>query len=117
MKKWYEKARFTDPDYGTDVTDGVRAVLRKQRSENVLGMSGDGELVKVSVSYITRRGNVRRPERFIMLPDCPQEDDKLRDRVERVIKAEFDLRNAHNPYRAVRNVEISAIERYAEVSA
>lgn len=114
MKKWYERASFTDPDYGTDVTDGVREVLRKETAENIIG-EGNGELIRVVLHYVTRRGNVKTPVRYLVLQDCPEEDEKLRMIVSRVVDAEFTLRNARNPYRAVKDVRISDIERYAEV--
>lgn len=113
---WIEKAKFTDPDYGNDVTEDVRDVLRRTYSANIIGGNCNGELIRVMVSYVTRRGNVRNPIKYLLLQKCPEDEKKLRDVVNRVIDAEYTIKNVNNPYRAVKNVTVQQIERYAVVT-
>lgn len=117
-EKWVEKAAFFDPDYGTDVTDGVREVLRREHSDNIIGCGNNGELLKVGVSYVTRRGNRKNPVKYLLIPDshCPSDDSKLAEVAGRVIDAVYTLQNLQKPYRAVSEVSIRYVERYADVS-
>lgn len=112
---WIEKATFLDPDYGSDVTEGVREVLKSEHSDNIIGGHCNGELLKVEVSYVTRRGNLKQPVKYLLLQECPRDDKKLRAKVTQIIDAAYTIKNVYNPYRAVKDVSVGHIERYADV--
>lgn len=116
MKSWIEKATFSDPDYGNDVTEDVRGMLRRTYSDNIIGGNYGGELIKVVISYVTRRGNIKKPVKYLLLKNCPEDDKKLREIVDHVIDADYTLKNIKNPYRAVKKVTVCHVERYAIVT-
>lgn len=118
LKRFIAGSRFSDPDYGEDVTAGVQDSLRRVYPANLVDAADGkriGEIVRVSVSYTTKRGNRKNPTKYAFFSELPESDEGMFQVVRDFFNRVYAQLAKEKPYRAVHGVEILSAERYATV--
>lgn len=113
-----KNAKFIDPDYPYDITEDMKAILKDLHPSMIIGSGVLGMTVyKVSYGYITKRGNYKEAYKMLFLKEgdpINYLDSFERDiMIEGLIQRYIDNFNIMYPYRAISNVKILDIVKYA----
>lgn len=113
-----KNAKFVDPDYPADITEDVRREMQDMHPSMIIGSGVLGmSMYKITYEYDTNRGNHRNGCRYLFLKDgdpinslCEYERDIM---IEGLVEKHFSNYNFKFPYRAISNVNILEIVKYA----